>query len=382
MGRIKEIKHIRTILIVVAVIIAISSLLVSHSLVRDLEREERNKMEVFAEAYRTFNNADENTDLSLVLEVISSNNTIPVVILDKNDNITSYLNLEIPKQDTLRYLKQYVDAMRGNGNSIRLYHEDGNQDSYTEVCYGESVLINRLTIFPYIQLGVVLIFVLIAIFALLSFKKTEQNRVWVGLSKETAHQLGTPISSLIAWIELLKDKYSDALILEMEKDVNRLQMIAERFSKIGSMPAPVQEDMVMVLDRVVAYMERRTPNSVLFVKNFPDPPLNAAVNASLFEWVIENLCKNAVDAMDGQGTLTINLFREGDVVAIEVTDTGKGISKNLYKSVFNPGFTTKKRGWGLGLSLAKRIVEEYHNGKIYVKKSEPGNGTTFRIELK
>ncbi|MBR4302334.1 MAG: HAMP domain-containing histidine kinase [Bacteroidaceae bacterium] len=382
MGRIKEIKHIRTILIVVAVIIAISSLLVSHSLVRDLEREERNKMEVFAEAYRTFNNADENTDLSLVLEVISSNNTIPVVILDKNDNITSYLNLEIPKQDTLRYLKQYVDAMRGNGNSIRLYHEDGNQDSYTEVCYGESVLINRLTIFPYIQLGVVLIFVLIAIFALLSFKKTEQNRVWVGLSKETAHQLGTPISSLIAWIELLKDKYSDALILEMEKDVNRLQMIAERFSKIGSMPAPVQEDMVMVLDRVVAYMERRTPNSVQFVKNFPDPPLNAAVNASLFEWVIENLCKNAVDAMDGQGTLTINLFREGDVVAIEVTDTGKGISKNLYKSVFNPGFTTKKRGWGLGLSLAKRIVEEYHNGKIYVKKSEPGNGTTFRIELK
>lgn len=382
MGRIKEIKHIRTILIVVAVIIAISSLLVSHSLVRDLEREERNKMEVFAEAYRTFNNADENTDLSLVLEVISSNNTIPVVILDKNDNITSYLNLEIPKQDTVRYLKQYVDAMRGNGNSIRLYHEDGNQDSYTEVCYGESVLINRLTIFPYIQLGVVLIFVLIAIFALLSFKKTEQNRVWVGLSKETAHQLGTPISSLIAWIELLKDKYSDALILEMEKDVNRLQMIAERFSKIGSMPAPVQEDMVMVLDRVVAYMERRTPNSVQFVKNFPDPPLNAAVNASLFEWVIENLCKNAVDAMDGQGTLTINLFREGDVVAIEVTDTGKGISKNLYKSVFNPGFTTKKRGWGLGLSLAKRIVEEYHNGKIYVKKSEPGNGTTFRIELK
>lgn len=382
MGRIKEFKHIRTILIVVAVIIAISSLLVSHSLVRDLEREERNKMEVFAEAYRTFNNADENTDLSLVLEVISSNNTIPVVILDKNDNITSYLNLEIPKQDTLRYLKQYVDAMRGNGNSIRLYHEDGNQDSYTEVCYGESVLINRLTIFPYIQLGVVLIFVLIAIFALLSFKKTEQNRVWVGLSKETAHQLGTPISSLIAWIELLKDKYSDALILEMEKDVNRLQMIAERFSKIGSMPAPVQEDMVMVLDRVVAYMERRTPNSVQFVKNFPDPPLNAAVNASLFEWVIENLCKNAVDAMDGLGTLTINLFRDDDVVAIEVTDTGKGISKNLYKSVFNPGFTTKKRGWGLGLSLAKRIVEEYHNGKIYVKKSEPGNGTTFRIELK
>lgn len=382
MGRFKEIKHIRTILIAVALVIAISSLLVSHSLVKDLEREERNKMEVFAEAYRTFNNADENTDMSLVLAVISSNNTIPVVILDKDENITSYLNLEIPKQDTIKYLKQSVEAMRNDGNSIKLYHEDGNEESFTEVCYGESLLISRLTIYPYIQLGVVLIFVLIAIFALLSFKKTEQNRVWVGLSKETAHQLGTPISSLMAWIELLKDKYSDVLIMEMEKDVNRLQMIAERFSKIGSMPAPVQEDMVMVLDRVVAYMERRTPNSVQFVKNFPNPPLNASVNASLFEWVIENLCKNAVDAMDGQGTLTIHLFRDNNIVAIEITDTGKGISKNLYKSVFDPGFTTKKRGWGLGLSLAKRIVEEYHNGKIYVKRSEPGNGTTFRIELK
>lgn len=382
MGKIKEIKHVRTILIIVEVIIAISSLLVSHSLVRDLEREERNKMEVFAEAYRTFNNADENTDLSLVLAVISSNNTIPIIILDENDNVNSYLNLEIPKQDTIQYLKQCVESMRTNGNTIRLYHEDGNNDSFTEVCYGESVLISRLTIYPYIQLGVVLIFVLIAIFALLSFKKTEQNRVWVGLSKETAHQLGTPISSLIAWIELLKDKYNDELILEMEKDVNRLQMIAERFSKIGSMPAPVQEDMVMVLDRVVAYMEHRTPNSVKFVKNFPTPPLNAAVNASLFEWVVENLCKNAVDAMDGQGVLTIDLFRDNDLVAIEITDTGKGISKSLHKSVFNPGFTTKKRGWGLGLSLAKRIVEEYHNGKIFVKRSEPGNGTTFRIELR
>lgn len=382
MGVFKEIKHIRTILIAVALVIAVSSLLVSHSLVKDLEREERNKMEVFAEAYRTFNNADENTDLSLVLEVISSNNTIPVVILDRFDQVASYLNLDIPRQDTLQYIRQCVESMRNDGNSIKLYHEDGDDENFTEVCYGESVLISRLTIYPYIQLGVVLIFVLIAIFALLSFKKTEQNRVWVGLSKETAHQLGTPISSLMAWIELLKDKYNDALILDMEKDVNRLQMIAERFSKIGSMPAPVQEDMVMVLGRVVAYMERRIPNSVSFKKNFPDPPLNAAVNASLFEWVIENVCKNAVDAMNGHGVLTISLFRDEEVVAIEITDTGKGIPKNQFKSVFNPGFTTKKRGWGLGLSLAKRIVEDYHNGKIYVKRSEPGSGTTFRIELK
>lgn len=381
MKKIKDFKVYRTVLIVVAIFIALLSLLISHSLVKDLSREEKSKMEVFAEAYRTLNEADEDTDLSLVLTVISGNNTIPVIITDETGDIKSYLNIEIHKEDTLVYLNQRAAQMREEGNSIKLYYGDNSTDKYTEVCYDESLLLSRLTIYPYIQLGVVIIFVMIAILALLGFKKTEQNRVWVGLSKETAHQLGTPISSLMAWIELMKDKYHDDLILEMEKDVNRLEMIAERFSKIGSMPEPENEDIAVVLNRVVSYMEHRTPNSVRFERYFPDRILNAKINASLFEWVIENLCKNAVDAMDAQGVISIHLSDSDRLVIIEISDSGKGIAKNSYKAIFEPGYTTKKRGWGLGLSLAKRIVEEYHKGKIYVKQSELGKGTTFRIEL-
>ncbi len=381
MRKFREFKRIRTILIVVAIIIAFISLFVSQSLVKDLSREEHSKMEIFAEAYQLLSDADENTDLSLVLAVISGNQTIPVIVVDENNQIRNYINIEIPKADTLAYLTGCVEHMRGLGNSIKIYFDDSDESHYNEVCFDESLLLNRLTVYPYIQMGVVMLFVLIAIFALLSFKKTEQNRVWVGLSKETAHQLGTPISSLMAWTELLKDKYDDELIAEMEKDVDRLQMVAERFSKIGSMPEPVQADMVGVLDGVIDYVEHRSPATVRFVRDFPNPPVNARVNASLFGWVIENICKNAVDAMSGKGTLTIKLTEDRNYVIIDVTDTGKGIAKNSWRSVFDPGYTTKERGWGLGLSLAKRIVTEYHKGRIYVAHSELGKGTTFRIEI-
>ena len=381
MRKIREFKRIRTVLIIVAVIIAFISLFVSQSLVKDLSREEHSKMELFAQAYRFFNDADENTDLSLVLSVITGNKTIPVIVVDETGDVRSYLNIEIHKADTLAYLNSCVEHMRSLGNSIKIYYDENDPDHYSEVCFDESLLLNRLTVYPYIQMGVVMLFVLIAIFALLSFKKTEQNRVWVGLSKETAHQLGTPISSLMAWTELLKDKYNDELISEMEKDVDRLQMVAERFSKIGSLPEPVQADMVGVLDGVIDYVEHRSPATVSFVRQFPNPPVNAKVNASLFGWVIENICKNAVDAMNGKGVLTIRLTEEKNYVIIDVTDTGKGIAKNSWRSVFDPGYTTKERGWGLGLSLAKRIVTEYHKGKIYVAHSELNKGTTFRIEL-
>lgn len=381
MRKIREFKRIRTILIVVAIIIAFISLFVSQSLVKDLSLEEHNKMELFAKAYQAINAADENTDLGLVLAVISGNKTIPVIITDEKESVVSWLNIEIGKRDTAAFLNDYAHRMRANGNSIRIMFDEEDTARYYEVCYDESLMLNRLTVYPYIQLAVVFLFVLIAIFALLSFKKTEQNRVWVGLSKETAHQLGTPISSLMAWTELLKDKYDDELIAEMEKDVNRLQMVAERFSKIGSMPEPVQADMVGVLDGVIDYVEHRSPATVSFVRDFPNPPVNAKVNASLFGWVIENICKNAVDAMNGKGKLTIKLTEDKNYVTIDVTDTGKGIAKNSWRSVFDPGYTTKERGWGLGLSLAKRIVTEYHKGKIYVAHSELGRGTTFRIEL-
>ncbi len=382
MRKFREFKRIRTVLIIVAIIIAVLSLFVSQSLVKDLSREEYSKMELFAQAYQSLSDADENTDLGLVLAVMSGNKTIPVIVVDETGDVKSFLNIEIRKADTLAYLSSYAEHMRSLGNSIKIYFDESDTGHYNEVCFDESLLLNRLTVYPYIQLGVVMLFVLIAIFALLSFKKTEQNRVWVGLSKETAHQLGTPISSLMAWNELLKDKYKDdELIAEMEKDVNRLQMVAERFSKIGSMPEPVQADMVGVLDGVIDYVEHRSPATVKFIRNFPNPPVNAKVNASLFGWVIENICKNAVDAMNGKGKLTIKLTEDKNYVTIDVTDTGKGIAKNSWRSVFDPGYTTKERGWGLGLSLAKRIVTEYHKGKIYVAHSEIGKGTTFRIEL-
>jgi signal transduction histidine kinase len=229
-----------------------------------------------------------------------------------------------------------------------------------------------------------MIFVVVAIFALLSSKRAEQNKVWVGLSKETAHQLGTPISSLMAWVEVLKETYpDDGLIPEMEQDVKRLERIADRFSKIGSLPEPVETSMNEVLNHVIAYMDKRTSQKVKILGHYPDHDVMVKMNASLFEWVIENLCKNAVDAMEGgQGKIDLWLLEEGDVVVIEVADNGKGIRKKDVANVFRPGFTTKKRGWGLGLSLAKRIVEEYHKGHIYVKQSEVGKGTCFRIELK
>ena len=243
-------------------------------------------------------------------------------------------------------------------------------------------MIKRLSSWPFVQLGIVMVFVVVAIFALLTSKRAEQNKVWVGLSKETAHQLGTPISSLMAWTEILRETYpDDSLLPEMDKDVKRLQLIADRFSKIGSLPELVPTSLTLVMTHVVEYMNRRTSAKVNMISDFPEEDVIVDVNASLFEWVIENLCKNAVDAMEGEGTITLHVEKADDKAIIEVADTGKGIKKKDLRNVFTPGFTTKKRGWGLGLSLAKRIVEEYHKGRIFVKNSELGKGTTFRIEL-
>lgn len=364
-----RIRQVKIILVVAAVIIAVASLLISHFLVRDLSKEERNRMEVWAQALHALNEADETTDLTLVLSVIEGNNTIPVIVLNSEGGIDDFRNIS----DTL-HMADYAQHMVRSGDTIRI-------DSQL-VCYDESIMLKRLQAWPYVQLGIVLIFVVVAIFALLSSKRAEQNKVWVGLSKETAHQLGTPVSSLMAWVEMLKEQYPhDDLLPEMDKDVKRLQLIAERFSKIGSLPEPVEASMNEVLSHVVDYMDRRTSSQVLMLRHFPDHEVIVKMNASLFEWVIENLCKNAVDAMEGHGTITLTLLEEPSRVVIEVQDTGKGIKKKDLGNVFTPGFTTKKRGWGLGLSLAKRIVEEYHKGRIFVKTSEVGRGTTFRIEI-
>ena len=381
-----RIRQVKIFLVVAAIIIAVVSLLVSRYLVQDLASEERNKMEVWAEAMRALNKADENTDMNLVLKVIDENNTIPVVVLDSDGQAQIFRNLKVKGKtynDTLAYVTEQGLLMKKAGRSIRIDLDEISDSDYIEVCYDESTMLRRLNVYPFWVLGLVMLFVVIAIFALLTSKKAEQNKVWVGLSKETAHQLGTPISSLMAWTEILKETYpDDALIPEMEQDVKRLQLIAERFSKIGSLPEPVPSSLLEVMTHVVDYMDRRTSNKVVMVSRFPEQDIIVKINSSLFEWVIENLCKNAVDAMEGSGTITLFMEEFKDKVIIEISDTGKGISRKNIKNVFKPGFTTKKRGWGLGLSLAKRIVEEYHKGKIYVFNSEIGKGTTFRIELK
>ena len=365
-----RIRQVKIILVIAAIAIAVISLLVSHYLVNDLKQEERNKVEVWAQALHALNEADETTDVTLISQVLEGNNTIPVIVMDRDGNITDSRNVE----DTVG-MADYARRMVQAGDTIVVDHQ--------LVCYDESILLKRLSQWPYVQLGIVMVFVVVAIFALLSSKKAEQNKVWVGMSKETAHQLGTPISSLMAWVEILKENYpDDDLIPEMDQDVKRLQRIAERFSKIGSLPEPVDASMNEVLDHVIDYMDRRTSKKVEITRDYPGHDVVVKMNASLFEWVIENLCKNAVDAMEGSGKIHLTLADEGSRVVIEVTDNGKGIRKKDVKNVFTPGFTTKKRGWGLGLSLARRIVEEYHKGRIYVKSSEVGKGTTFRIEMR
>lgn len=381
-----RIRQVKIILVLAAIVIAVTSLIISNIFVKDLAKEERNKMEIWADAMRSFNMADETTDLGLVLKVMNDNNTIPVIVLDNKGLVQICRNVDVgnrSEKDSVAYVSHLGKRLYDAGRFIRISMDDANKKAYVDVCYDDSTILKRLAYYPYVQLGVVLIFVVVAIFALLTSKKAEQNKVWVGLSKETAHQLGTPISSLMAWIEILKENYpDDDLIPEMDKDVKRLQLIADRFSKIGSLPEPVPSSLSDVVDHVIDYMDRRTSSKVLMTKKFPQNDIIVNLNASLFEWVIENLCKNAVDAMEGEGHITIEVLDLPGKAVIEVTDDGKGIRKKDISSVFKPGFTTKKRGWGLGLSLAKRIVEEYHHGRIFVKRSEVGVGTTFRLEIK
>lgn len=381
-----RIRQVKIILVLAAIVIAVTSLIISNIFVKDLAKEERNKMEIWADAMRSFNMADETTDLGLVLKVMNDNNTIPVIVLDNKGLVQICRNVDVgnrSEKDSVAYVSHLGKRLYDAGRFIRISMDDTNKKAYVDVCFDDSTILKRLAYYPYVQLGVVLIFVVVAIFALLTSKKAEQNKVWVGLSKETAHQLGTPISSLMAWIEILKENYpDDDLIPEMDKDVKRLQLIADRFSKIGSLPEPVPSSLSDVVDHVIDYMDRRTSSKVLMTKKFPQNDIIVNLNASLFEWVIENLCKNAVDAMEGEGHITIEVLDLPGKAVIEVTDDGKGIRKKDISSVFKPGFTTKKRGWGLGLSLAKRIVEEYHHGRIFVKRSEVGVGTTFRIEIK
>lgn len=362
----------------------------SSSLISDLQAQERQRMEIWAGATRELvaSAMEERpgTDVDFLLGIIQQNTNIPVLLTDSEGNILDQRNFRLPAPDNssdprnTEYLGRKLGELKSSPRRIEIDIAPG---VVQYLYYEDSTLLRRMSVFPYIQLLVMLAFIAVVYFAVLSTKKAEQNKVWVGLSKETAHQLGTPISSLMAWMELLPDYGIDAdTLAEMSKDVNRLSTIASRFSKIGSEPRMELVELRTVVAEAVDYMGTRiSPRiSLTFNPGTADDPQVMACTP-LLEWVIENLIKNAVDAMEGSGKIDVSLDATHTMAAIEVADTGKGISRKNFKTVFNPGYTTKSRGWGLGLTLAKRIVEQYHRGRIFVARSTVGQGTTFRIEL-
>lgn len=373
-------RQLKLVFIVIAVGIILASTIFTNSLANSLAKEEQKKVEIWAEAIHQSISENESTNIELVMKIIEGNTTIPIIMTDANNKIISSLNIKEPKKNIAEFYENEISRLKAKRPAIEV--KLGKTIQY--IYYDDSLFLKQLLYFPYIQLGVIFVFSLVAFFAFSSTKKAEQNQVWVGLSKETAHQLGTPISSLLAWVDLLKMRHKeDILIGEMEKDVNRLRIIAERFSKIGSKPDLQIVSLNETLLSAVQYMTNRSSQKVTIQCHFPsDEHVFIHLNVPLFEWVIENLCKNAIDAMDGSGRIDITVQHKNEEVQIDLKDTGKGIDKRKFKVIFTPGFTTKKRGWGLGLSLAKRIIEEYHGGKIYVKQSELNIGTVFRIILR
>lgn len=385
------------IFLVITVAVVGVFLWISNSLVSDLAAQERSRMQIWADATRQilksdpFADSTSGTDIDFLLSIIEDNRTIPLLITNDADSILQQRNFDLPESmDTLppwiitpaneAFLRPKLERLKKEGTNV--IHIDIAPGQQQHLYYEDSRLLQRLTLYPYVQLGVMLAFVAMVYFAVSSSKRAEQNKVWVGLSKETAHQLGTPISSLMAWTEILPSYGVDSeTVGEIEKDVQRLHTIAARFSKIGSEPTMEEIDANDAVARASAYMESRISRAVNFRLDLCTEELPVSLSLPLIEWVMENLIKNAVDAMEGHGSLTVTTLREGRNAVIEVSDTGRGIARRDFKSVFRPGFTTKKRGWGLGLTLARRIIEEYHGGHIYVKSSEPGVGTTFRITL-
>ncbi|MFW6309982.1 MAG: sensor histidine kinase [Prolixibacteraceae bacterium] len=384
-------KRGKILLLIVAVLIGVASLWYTNWLTEKMAQEERKKVELWAEATKGLVDAAIqttsaemerlNTDyLNLLNMIVSQNTSIPIIIVNKDGTFYPHANINLKKGREEQILKRELKKMKAYSDPIPIkISEDNTQYLY----FRESSILRNLRYYPFVQLVVIIIFILVAYFAFSATQKAEQNQVWVGMSKETAHQLGTPISSLMAWIELLRlQNVDEKIIREFESDTKRLEKITERFSKIGSKPELLMTNLTEVLHSTVAYLKTRSSKRVKFETTFePEEVIEVPLNAALFSWVIENLCKNAIDAMENYGTITLALKENEESITLDITDTGKGVPKSQHKTIFQPGFSTKKRGWGLGLSLAKRIVENYHNGKIFIKWSEIGKGTTFRIVL-
>lgn len=377
-------KKWKIILLAFAALIFVLSLIYTNKLMTDLRHEEYRRMELWAHAMGDFINSDPETDIGFLFEVLENNQTIPVILVDAdNKTIISYRNLDTVKMENAEYAADKLEEFRNNGKeSFSIIGPDG--EVMNTIYYSDSLLLKKLQYYPYVQLLLIAIFIIMGYIVLNVSRRSEQNHVWLGMSKETAHQLGTPISSLMAWLEIMRDEHGETeMFREVEKDVKRLEKIAARFSKIGSKPNLHENELIGCIRNSISYLKTRIPSTIHLDTNITDTDeIYLPLNVELFEWVIENLCKNAVDAIGTNGTIRITIESDDNNVGIEISDTGKGISKSDFKNVFKPGYTTKNRGWGLGLSLAKRIVEEYHGGKIFVKSSEIGKGTTFRINLK
>lgn len=368
-------------LFITAVVIGLCSVLYTNWLVKKMTREEARKAALLANAFTQIINAgNQDANLGFYAGIIQDNETIPVIVTDTLGQVLFTRNLDSARLENPRYLSRKLKTMTAHAEPLVITL---SPVEHQYLYYSRSLLLNQLLYYPYIQLGIVLLLIVIAYFAFRTSRRFEQNQVWVGLSKETAHQLGTPISSLMAWLEMMKIRSGDKEMLhELEKDINRLEKITERFSKIGSKPVLVRENILSVIDTAVQYIRKRSSDKIHFTVKVPAGDIIIPLNAALFEWVIENLCKNAIDALHGEGEIEISLADFTQVVYIDIKDTGKGIPKSMFLSIFRPGFTTKKKGWGLGLSLVKRIVEEYHDGRIFVHQSEINKGSVIRIVLK
>lgn len=373
-------RTVKFILFLLAFSIGIGSIIYTRLLVRTLKEEERKKVELWAQATAELS-SEKPATLDLVFGVIKNNTTVPVILIDKEYRIISSRNINVSEQsDEKSILEKELFEMRSHNDSIVV---SLGENDYQILFYKESNVITKLTLFTAIQLLIMVVFITISYLAFNNSRRIEQNKVWVGLSKETAHQLGTPTSSLLGWVGLLKLKGVEPdIVIEIEKDVSHLQRVVDRFSKIGAEPELKVMDVVQLISETVDYLKTRTSSQVEFlIMNDLSSPILATINKTLFEWVLENICKNGIDAIEGKGLISIVVEQDVKYTHIDITDSGKGISRKLHKTIFTPGYTTKKRGWGLGLSLAKRIVEIYHKGKLYVKESESGKGTTFRISL-
>lgn len=377
----------RIIIISVALLVVLSSVLYTNHLAQQLSLEEQKRVEIWAEATRQFILAQPGDDIDFISQIIEGNTTIPVFMTNDEGQYMLSRNVNVPKRllkegmeaEKLTYLQKQVDKLRSETQPIEVRLSD---DLVQYIYYDQSLTLRQLQLLPYLQFLLILVFVIVAIITLSATHRAEENRVWVGLSKETAHQLGTPISSLNAWNELLRAQYPDNPSFdEIDRDIHRLTTITERFSKIGSKPTLETTALAPVVEEAMQYMQTRTSNRVQYTfENHTEQGLTL-LNAPLFTWVIENLIRNSIDAMNGEGKIRISLTEDSSCLLLDISDTGKGIERRRWHQVFHPGFTTKQRGWGLGLSLARRIVNDYHHGRIFILNSEPQKGTTFRIKL-